>query len=223
MKTISTLLIRYTTPISFDEIRFLRGAIIATVPPDAVLFHNHEGSGFRYSYPLVQYKRIGGCAAVLFVDGGTNLTASLAQDFGGRAMLGRREVDIGVDKVDAATTTMQVWNNDFVYTLRKYLPLNQTNYAEYEAMDSMVDRCRKLEAVLTGNILSFAKGVGVHFDQNIRVSIVDMSQPTDYRFKGITMKGFDLKFKTNVSLPSYIGLGKGVSLGFGVIKRMKQE
>ena len=32
------------------------------------------------------------------------------------------------------------------------------------------------------------------------------------------MEGFDMKFKTNVQLPQYIGLGKGVSLGFGEIR-----
>ena len=28
---------------------------------------------------------------------------------------------------------------------------------------------------------------------------------------------FDVEFKANVSLPDYIGLGKGVSLGFGTV------
>jgi hypothetical protein len=30
---------------------------------------------------------------------------------------------------------------------------------------------------------------------------------------------FDAEFKTNVSLPDYIGLGKGVSLGMGTVVR----
>lgn len=34
------------------------------------------------------------------------------------------------------------------------------------------------------------------------------------------MMGFDIRFKSNVSLPDYIGLGKGVSIGFGMIKRL---
>lgn len=31
------------------------------------------------------------------------------------------------------------------------------------------------------------------------------------------MLGFDIQFRTNVRLPEFIGLGKGVSLGFGTI------
>lgn len=35
--------------------------------------------------------------------------------------------------------------------------------------------------------------------------------------------GFDIRFKSNVSLPDYIGLGKGVSIGFGMIKDYKNN
>jgi len=60
MNNIQTCLIRFRNEISFDEIPWLRGAVIHAVPETETLFHNHIGSGFRYSYPLVQYKRIGG-------------------------------------------------------------------------------------------------------------------------------------------------------------------
>jgi hypothetical protein len=32
------------------------------------------------------------------------------------------------------------------------------------------------------------------------------------------MQAFNIKFTTNISLPDYIGLGKGSSSGFGVVK-----
>jgi CRISPR/Cas system endoribonuclease Cas6 (RAMP superfamily) len=40
-------------------------------------------------------------------------------------------------------------------------------------------------------------------------------------FKGKEMPGFSLDFNSNVILPPYIGLGKGSSIGFGVVKAIK--
>jgi hypothetical protein len=37
------------------------------------------------------------------------------------------------------------------------------------------------------------------------------------------MQAFDVEFKTNVSLPDYIGLGKGASTGFGVVVKKREK
>jgi len=37
------------------------------------------------------------------------------------------------------------------------------------------------------------------------------------------MLAFNIEFKTNVFLPNFIGLGKGVSIGFGTIKQIYQK
>jgi CRISPR/Cas system endoribonuclease Cas6 (RAMP superfamily) len=36
------------------------------------------------------------------------------------------------------------------------------------------------------------------------------------------MMAFDILFKTNVSLPNYIGLGKGASTGFGMVVQKRE-
>lgn len=74
-----------------------------------------------------------------------------------------------------------------------------------------------IEKCLVGNILSFAKSVGMFFDRQIDVRISDVQNTREYEYKKVKMLGFDLKFKTNVSLPQHIALGKGVSIGFGEI------
>jgi len=118
---------------------------------------------------------------------------------------------------------VQLWNSCFQYTIRKYLPLNQQNYRLYQAAGSLAERCGMLEKILTGNILSFAKGVGIRFDGMVKVAITDIPDSRLYTYKEVRMNGFDLEFRTNVSLPDHIGLGKGASLGFGVIKRNNQQ
>ena len=41
------------------------------------------------------------------------------------------------------------------------------------------------------------------------------------KFKDVKMTAYDLRFTCNVSLPNYIGLGKGVSHGFGTIRKIQ--
>ena len=96
-------------------------------------------------------------------------------------------------------------------------PLNQNNYGVFSTLESLREKCTMLERLLIGNILSFAKGIGVYFDEEIKVSIVDIEKAEQYLFKNVKMLGFDVVFRTNVLLPRYVGVGKGVSLGFGMI------
>ena len=76
-----------------------------------------------------------------------------------------------------------------------------------------------LERLLTANILSFAKGIGLYFDGQVITRITQLVEPRLQYYKGVKLMSFDAEFKTNVSLPDYIGLGKGVSLGMGTVVR----
>ena len=81
-----------------------------------------------------------------------------------------------------------------------------------------MERYQLIEKCLLGNILSFAKSMGVFFEDKIDLKLLDVFGINEFRYKKINMLGFDLKFKTNVTLPWHIALGKGVSIGFGIIK-----
>lgn len=222
METIKlkTFILRFSTEISWREIPYLRGVIIRATEGENILFHNHEGENFRYAYPLVQYKRIGGKAAIVFVGEGVDAIADYFKNQVIDVELGNRKATLELEHADANTTTIALWKDTFRYTIRKYLPLNNHNYEAYQQAEGIVERCAILERAIVGNILSFAKGIGLHIDGQIDVKITNMSDSSSYIYKGVKMMGFDLEFKTNISLPDYIGLGKGTSLGFGMIKRM---
>ena len=66
------LIVRFENELAPYEVPAFRGAILAQVPKKLVLFHNHTDDGFRYHYPLIQYKRIKGRAAIVCVGEGTN-------------------------------------------------------------------------------------------------------------------------------------------------------
>jgi len=222
-KKLKILRIGFNQELSFSEIGKFRGAVIDKISENDVLFHNHVGEGFRYSYPLIQYKRIGGRAAVVCVGEGTESIGKFFASENFELMIGDRQVRMEVENMSAKHFLVQLWDGIFSYHLRKWLPLNSENYEKYTALDSVVEKYAMLEKILTGNVLSFAKGVGVHFEQQVVCKIVSVEEPRPLLYKGVKMMAFDLEFKTNVSLPDYIGLGKGVSLGFGTVVRKYEK
>lgn len=218
---IKTFRLNFSTPISFNEIPYLRGAIIKITKNQEILFHNHDKDNtFRYDYPLIQYKRINGNAAIIFIERGTDKIIDFINNYKDYADIGNRKTKLEIEKVDANDTLVQIWESEFTYSIRKYLPLNKINYEKYIKTDGIIEKYKILENVLIGNILSFAKGMGIYFNNKIKITILQVDEPKVYRFKNIKMMGFDIRFKSNVSLPDYIGLGKGVSIGFGMIKRL---
>ncbi len=215
---VNTLLIRFQNEIANNEVAMFRGAIINAVDNSDVLFHNHtDGDGFRYAYPLIQYKRINRKAAITCIGEGTEAIGKFFSSCNFDVVLGNRNMTLEVESVRAHKTLVQVWDSVFTYHLRRWLPLNQENYRKYEALDSIVERYAFLERLLTGNILSFAKSMSIFFDQRVECRITSAETPRLISYKGVKMMSFDVEFKTNVSLPDYIGLGKGVSLGFGTV------
>lgn len=201
------------------ELPFLRGALISKVSNSGTLFHGHLPDGLRYSYPLIQYKKLGEYATVVALQEAVPQLAELLLEntVPIKLRLGRRMVSASVSDVFRQNIDMSVSTVMRTFEISRWLPLNQENYDAYRTMDSLADKLAFLENMLLGNILSFAKGVGVFFEEQVRVSIVYILSTGTFKYKGVEMLGFDIQFRTNVRLPEFIGLGKGVSLGFGTI------
>lgn len=218
MKSIHTLTVQFSNGLSQSEIPFFRGAVIHAMQDADVLFHNHTEDGLRYRYPLIQYKRINGKAAIVCIEDGIESIEDFFNVSSFDAYIGNRPVTLSVENLVSAETFFEAGDAIFQYRIHKWIPFNQDNFKAYSQMESIVDRYVMLERLLVGNILSFAKGVDIHIDNEVIVSITDIGQEKSFLYKGVNMKGFDLSFKSNVTLPDDIGLGKGVSLGFGRIE-----
>ena len=219
-----TLRIRFKNEIAQWEVPLFRGAVISALGEDRDwLFHNHDAEGFRYSYPLIQYKRIHGKAAIVAIGEGTEAMGQFFSRWSPALRLGERELQLEVEDIKAEQVRIQLWQDEFTYSLRKWLPLNQTNYGKFQQMEGVRERCEMLERTLTANMLSFLKGIGIHIDEELRCTITQLNDPYDIKYKGVKMKGFDIEFRTNLSLPDFIGLGKGVSLGNGTVTRKSRR
>ena len=221
---IKILVVRFNNELAHWKIPLFRGAVVDAVGAEnSVLFHNHTDEGMRYAYPLIQYKRIAGKAAIVCVGEGTEEIGKLFASCNFNVKIGEEDTVLEVENMHAHQVLVQVWDTMFAYRIRKWLPLNQENYAKFMQMDSLADKYAMLENLLTGNILSMAKGLGIHFEKQVECKIVAMEEPRLITYKGVKMMAFDAEFKSNVSLPDYIGLGKGVSLGMGTVVRKYEK
>ena len=125
MRKIKILNVLFNNELRNDEVGLFRGAVLAKLQEaSSVLFHNHLGTNFRYSYPLIQYKRQGGKASIVCLEEGTEAIGELfaAGDFCFR--IGSRTVRMEIASITARQVLVQLWDTLFVYRLNRWLPLN---------------------------------------------------------------------------------------------------
>lgn len=221
---IKTLIIKFQNSLRSTEIPLFRGAILSRVAgsPHDVLFCGHTSEGLRYSYPLIQYKRIGGKAALVCIGDGVESIGEFFSSCDFDLQIGNRETEhFEIEHIDAKQLVVQVWDDMFRYTLRKWLPFNSDNYKEFQQLEGLATRIEFLQKILVGNILSMCKGLDIHLERDIKCEILHLEENRPIRYKGVKMQNFDVELKINVSLPDFCGIGKGVSLGMGMVKMMK--
>ena len=220
-KGINVFIIKFGNEIRFQEVPLFRGAVLRLLGNDTdILFHNHSSdTTFRYSYPLIQYKRIRKKMAMFCIGEGTETIGKLLALNETNITLGDRETNLEIESAVPKRYIVQVWDTAFTYNIRNWIPLNSQNYTEYKSIEELSARIELLEKILVGNILSFAKGMGIEVEKQITCKLVSVEEPRILRVKGVKVMAFNAKFKTNISLPDYIGLGKHASIGYGTVVR----
>lgn len=200
------------------EIPSFRGAILALVDNNP-LYHNHkDGDGFHFRYPLIQYKVLDGMPALVGLDAGAESLETIFK------MGDSYELRIGrVSRLFTVNEKRPVFFladdsavGPFRYHVRNWLPFSADNYHVWQQKTGLAEKVSFLDSILRGNLLTLFKALGVFFDREIHACIVDLSSGT-ITYKGISMMSFDLIIQTDVALPGHLGIGKGVSHGFGVI------
>lgn len=218
MKKIKILTVTFENNITSLEVPYFRGAIIQTSGLENELFHNHNDKGFRYAYPLIQYKRKNGKPLMLCLDSGVESSFHFFSNHQEGIMLGNRKYNLVVDELNITTASLDVTKGAFKYTVNDWLPLNQKNYRVYFSLKSEIEQLEFLENIMTGNILSFAKGIDWRITSQVKVRINKIKNIKKITFKQNPRMAFSISFSCNIKLPNYIGIGKNASLGYGVVE-----
>lgn len=224
MSYLKSLILKFDIPLKQNEITMFRGAVVAIDDNRSdILFHSHDAETLRYAYPLIQYKTINGQAAIVAIDEGTNSLARLTYPFTRTIRIGEKELTATICESMACSTLVDYTPSPVRYTISNWLPLNKENYEAYAKTEDLADRLQLLKRMLTGNILSFAKGIGLHLESELKVTLHEAKATKPVFFKRQKMMTFNADFSINLRLPQFIGLGKGVSVGFGTIREVKSS
>lgn len=224
-KHIRVLTILFDAEIQSNEIPLFRGAVIACMKGKAdLLFHNHiDEKKLRYGYPKIQYKRIGGKAAIVCVENGADTIGQFFSEYDGKLTIGEREIICSPRRISPTKILVQTWSTPFQYHVRRWLPLNAKNYQHYKTIESVTERVAFLEDIMKANLLAMLKGFDIHLDDELTVEFTQISEPYLQRNKGIKLMAFNVDFKSNLSIPNNIGIGKNASIGFGTVTQERRE
>ncbi len=224
MKKIRTLLVKFDNVLHPQEVPAFRGAVIEKVGREHLLFHNHlNDRQYHFHYPMLQYKSIHRKPAILCLGEGIDEIHKLFNQDTWEINIKGKKTDLVIDKLNLGNITLNIWDKSYGYHLNKWLALSEINYEKFKNFSNEIDRINMLERILTGNILAFAKGVGWHIDQQIKLRITDLKRSKNLKYKNTYLLAFDLDFSANVFLPNYIGLGKGASHGYGMVKMKRKS
>jgi len=224
-KYIRTLTILFDTEISFKETTLFRGAVIKSLGEHPNLFfHNHlDDEKFRYSYPLIQYKRLGGKAAIVCIEDAVDIIGQFLAEVDGKLSIGERQVTCNTGRIQPARILVQTWEEMFSYHISRWLPLNSKNYQQYKDIEGVVEKVSFLENILKANLLSMLKGLNIHLEKELILKITELSDSYLLHNKGVKMMAFNADFKCNLSIPNNIGIGKNASIGYGTVHLLRKE
>ena len=96
-----------------------------------------------------------------------------------------------------------------------WVALNQTTGHRYRFLNN-VDRVNFLNKLLGQNIVFMAREMGMELEENIFTKVILSSlfpTPVDENNWG----AFDGEFSTNFLLPNYLGIGNGITRGYGTV------
>ena len=202
--------------LSIRDSHKLRGYFGNMFKNESPLIHNHYDDGTSiYKYPLVQYKVIKGIPVLL----GLNEGAELLEELFFR--ITELKIDGSIYRIESKNIEkchdkIGVFPNSYRYTfLTLWMGLNEINYKRYVHSVEKEKKDELLRNILTGNILSLYKCMGYREKERISMTVVLEQKETN--FKGNVMNAYSGEFFTNALLPSYSGLGKSVSRGFGTV------
>lgn len=217
MRNVYLVTMLFENKISSTDMPLFRGCMIKQ-SENNLFFHNHNQDRLRYAYPLIQYKRIGGHAAIVGLNEGGEAIEKLAKQTSFFCRLGTRNVEMQVAEIRSEEYVVDISACMRKYEIQRWLPLNADNYKIFQQMERLADRIDMLEHILVGNILSFAKGVNIFFDSPVVCQISQLENRGVFRYKNVELMNFSATFQTNISLPELIGLGKSASINNGVIR-----
>lgn len=215
----------FDLPLTLAEIPRWRGAWCEMAGWQADRFHNHRSGDGKviYRYPLLQYRAYRRQAGFVAIK---EAVKDVQQTLAGNEWQIRWKdtpTSLGMLNLQLETYELHLDKKSHTYRIRNYLPFNAENFAQWQKTELLQDKISLLTRLIPGHLISFAKGISWRIPGRFEVEITNLTRQRPVTLHEVLRPAFDLEFRTQLFLPSGIGIGKGVSHGFGVLERQKTQ
>ncbi|MCB9051335.1 MAG: CRISPR-associated endonuclease Cas6 [Lewinellaceae bacterium] len=214
---IRTLSLSFDLPIYSRQIPQWRGAFIELAGFADDLFHNHDNAkdGYRYRYPLIQYRMRKGKAAIMAINEGVDALQRVLASTDWKINWEGKPLALKIEGLHMDEHYLRMLAQPKQYKLYKWLALNQENYERWQQCRNLAERSALLENILAGQILGFCTAMGYRLPERLEANLQHLQFMQQVRTFGNPMIAFNVSYDANVLLPAHIGLGRSVSHGFG--------
>jgi hypothetical protein len=209
-----TLTLEPAEPLQFS-LPGLRVYITGKLSEYTLLAQNNN-TGFLHRYPAVQCKQLRHTLMVLGISQGATFLEELVRD--------QDEIKAGINRCTILTRNTAVQKEEFgtggiphTYEfLTPWLALNQQNAKKFYELKGKPERDAFMQKILVGNLETLAKSLDlpatmpITCEAKVKFRIDRIERENVIVFLG--------KFRTNLRIPDYFGIGQSVSKGFGTIR-----
>ena len=172
----------------------------------------------KFSYPRVQVKILNEQIYIIGINEGVDSVLSLS---GAIKELDFGNITFSIDDFEVETQAQQFIPSGSVIKysfLTPWAALNQITGDKYRSLPNK-KKISYLNKLLGFNLNFLVKEMGVSVDSGVYTK-VKISNLYPKSIDDNKWKSFKGEFKTNIVLPNYIGLGNGITRGYGTIKGM---
>ncbi|MCW5921725.1 MAG: hypothetical protein KIS77_05230 [Saprospiraceae bacterium] len=217
------LSVAFDTPIHPWELPAFRGAVAAKAGYEHELFHNHnnETGGYHYRFPLIQYKHNHGRPMLVCLNEGIEELHHFFSQPDWTLNLNGRATPVRIHSLDVRQCSLEVRERHARYHIRQWLALNEENYGLYTRLPGLPERLMLLQQILQNQLVSLLHQLGCEKDGRVEVRVQHLKDERWVSYKGVKVLAFSLEFTCNVGLPDFVGIGKGCSIGWGVVRRLR--
>ena len=193
----------------------VKGSIMKNYPKTEIVPMLNGSYRKKYLYPRVQVKILNEKIYFLGIAEGVSAVKSLidnfkALDFGNITF---KIKDIIIDENGLFEQTDHINKYKFI---TPWVALNRTNIKKFSKTSTSQKR-KFLCELLTRNLIFLTSEFKIDFDEKILTDI-ELEDKSLSSFNENRDVGFEGSFLTNFLLPDFIGLGNGITRGYGSIK-----
>ena len=211
----------FSEQIQAYDIPKFRAAVIEKSKRESDLFHNHlEDDKFIYRYPLIQYKVTDKKASLICLNEATDDIHYLLKQRSFDFRIGHAMLKYEIEDVRLKYELIQTWDHTFRYNILNWMALNQDNFKEYQQLDSLIEKMQFIQNLLEKHVRIFMEAMQAVEKIPLQVKLLEIKNEKYIEYKEVFHLTFSLNFACNLSIPNLVGLGKGVSVGFGIVKRL---